>query len=78
MSTHNVCFYGELTKMIFLLSSNTLSLSVLALPTSFHCTEPFMFTFHRLEMTDILLKGHKTLTHPSIFICSSVTVQIVG
>ena len=22
--------------------------------------------FHRLEMTEILLKGHKTLTHPSI------------
>ena len=22
--------------------------------------------FHRLEMTDILLKGRKTLTHPSI------------
>ena len=22
---------------------------------------------HRLEMTEILLKGHKTLTHPSIF-----------
>ena len=24
--------------------------------------------FHRLEMTEILLKGRKTLTHPSIFI----------
>ena len=24
MSTHNTCFYGELTKIIFLLSSNTL------------------------------------------------------
>ena len=23
--------------------------------------------FHRLEMTEILLKGRKTLTHPSIF-----------
>ena len=23
--------------------------------------------FHHLEMTEILLKGHKTLTHPSIF-----------
>ena len=23
--------------------------------------------FHRLEMTEILLKGHKTLTHPSIY-----------
>ena len=25
--------------------------------------------FHRLEMTEILLKGRKTLTHPSIFTC---------
>ena len=24
MSTHNICFYGELTKIILLLSSNTL------------------------------------------------------
>ena len=30
MSTHNICFYGELTKIILLLSSNTVpSLSVL-------------------------------------------------
>ena len=27
--------------------------------------------FHRLEMTEILLKGRKTLTHPSIT-CSSI------
>ena len=26
--------------------------------------------FHRLEMTEILLKGRKTLTHPSIFLYS--------
>ena len=26
MSTHNICFYGELTKIIFQLSSNTLLL----------------------------------------------------
>ena len=25
--------------------------------------------FHRLEMTEILLKGRKTLTHPSFFFC---------
>ena len=25
--------------------------------------------FHRLEMTEILLKGRKTLTHPSILFC---------
>ena len=26
--------------------------------------------FHRLEMSEILLKGRKTLAHPSIFACS--------
>ena len=29
--------------------------------------------FHRLEMTEILLKGRKTLTHPSILIYNSIS-----
>ena len=28
-------------------------------------------SFHRLEMTEILLKGRKTLTHPFSFYCNS-------
>ena len=31
--------------------------------------------FHRLEMTEILLKGRKTLTHPSIFHRSNLNVK---
>ena len=30
--------------------------------------------FHRLEMTEILLKGRKTLTHPSIFFITHFSV----
>ena len=33
-----------------------------------HCTEPLCSPSHRLEMTEILLKGRKTLTHPSIYL----------
>ena len=34
--------------------------------------------FHRLEMTEILLKGRKTLTHPSIFtICCKYGVTFI-
>ena len=32
--------------------------------------------FHRLEMTEILLKGRKTLTHPSIFLTKIKTNNI--
>ena len=31
-------------------------------------TTHFGVPFHRLEMTEILLKGRKTLTHPSIIL----------
>ena len=34
--------------------------------------------FHRLEMTEILLKGCKTLTHPSIHIVRSDSIMIVS
>ena len=30
--------------------------------------------FHRLEMTEILLKGRKTLTHPSILVVFTIVV----
>ena len=33
--------------------------------------------FHRREMTEILLKGRKTLTHPSILYLASVAAQAV-
>ena len=33
----------------------------------FIAQSPSISPFHRLEMTEILLKGRKTLTHPSIF-----------
>ena len=32
--------------------------------------------FHRLEMTEILLKGRKTLTHPSIHIYSFYSIIV--
>ena len=32
--------------------------------------------FHRLEMTEILLKGRKTLTHPSIIIWETSSVNM--
>ena len=31
---------------------------------------------YRLEMTEILLKGRKTLTHPSIITCYAINVEI--
>ena len=31
--------------------------------------------FHRLKMTEILLKGRKTLTHPSIFLWESKKIS---
>ena len=31
--------------------------------------------FHRLEMTEILLKGRKTLTHPSITMITCVSIK---
>ena len=34
--------------------------------------------FHRLEMTEILLKGRKTLTHPSIYISRALSVGQYG
>ena len=34
--------------------------------------------FHRLEMTEILLKGRKTLTHPSICIDFTAKYKING
>ena len=37
---------------------------------SFSCSP-----FHRLEMTEILLKGRKTLTHPSIQFNNSKTTE---
>ena len=33
--------------------------------------------FHRLEMTEILLKGRKSLTHPSIHVPIEVCTQLV-
>ena len=35
MSTHNICFYGELTKIILQLSSNTLLICSSASPNMF-------------------------------------------
>ena len=34
--------------------------------------------FHRLEMTEILLKGRKTLTHPSICHCGRLVLLLSG
>ena len=34
--------------------------------------------FHRLEMTEILLKGRKTLTHPSIHLLAELRQFIKG
>ena len=34
--------------------------------------------FHRLEMTEILLKGRKTLTHPSNVVYTLINLRVHG
>ena len=47
MSTHNIGFYGELTKIIFQLSSDTHPIYTYAISVSPFCMEPSLFTFER-------------------------------
>ena len=59
MSTHNICFYGELTKIILQLSSNTLlTSSVIDRIAYFSCSSDmiaFIYSVLRIQILSGLL-----------------------